>query len=89
MDGHPCSGDEAIPEGSKWAEIPPHERDEKNHVGEKTALWVHWSSGRLVESRFGFSFFSHEQFLVLAVLSENGPPSVHTHRLGMYIRLPI
>lgn len=75
--------------GIQMGRDTPHERDEKNHVGEKTALWVHWSSGRLVESRFGFSFFSHEQFLVLAVLSENGPPSVHTHRLGMYIRLPI
>lgn len=48
MAGYPCSGDEAIPEGSKWAEIPllggKKEKTRKYHVGKKKPYGpVHWN----------------------------------------------
>lgn len=43
MAGYPCSGDEAIPEGSKWAEIPllgGKKKRKENTMWERKSLMV-------------------------------------------------
>jgi hypothetical protein len=86
MAGHPCSGDEPIPEGSKWAEIPLLEKG-KNHVEgkRKNALW----SGPLDFLSCGVSvfrsFFHDWHFCVSRCTLRESPICAHTFSLPILV----
>lgn len=88
MAGYPCSGDEAIPEGSKWAEIPllggKEQKEKKRKIPcgkEKPYGPVHWNFWTILwSSNFRSFFFLTRKFWISRCTLRECffPPSVHS-----------
>lgn len=91
--GYPCSGDEAIPEGSKWTEIPllGEKKEKKIPCGKKKPYGpVHWYFWAILwSSDFCSVFFSYDSpILDFSLYSPRmvPPPSVHSFLACLFWR---
>lgn len=87
--GYPCSGDEAIPEGSKWAEIPllGEKKEKKIPCGKKKPYGpVHWYFWAILWSSDFRSFFSYDSPILDFSLYS---PRMFPPLCALFSRLPI
>src|SRR5213595_1659728 len=89
---YPCSGDEAIPEGSKWAEIPllGKKKKENTHVGRKSLMVRSTGiSGQSCGVRISVLFSYDWQNLDFSLYSPRmSPPNLCTLFLLAYSGVP-